>query len=153
FGDAAAHFRKALEQRPNELSVLYALARTVEQQGGPDADAEYQRLIERALATRPTNLRLLRDRASIAIRRGDKSALLDTLAAYQKLATAWDKEAAAALDALQKKAGAGVNDSLFNELDLLDNLLKPEPGYVRSVQSVEPDQKAVGELMSAFVRL
>jgi cytochrome c-type biogenesis protein CcmH/NrfG len=153
FADAAVHFRAALEKRPADLPVLYALARAVEQQAGPDADAEYQRLIERALTGQPTNLRLLRDRASVAIRRGDRAALLDTLAAYRRLAPGWDKETVAALDRLQQKAAGKLDESLVSDLDLLDNLLKAEPGYVRSVQAVEPDQKAVGELMSGFVRL
>jgi hypothetical protein len=153
FADAAAHFRKALESRPNDLSVLYALARTVEQDGGPNADAEYQRLIERGLEVRPTNFRLLRDRASVAIRRDDRKAFADTLAAYRRMAAGWDKEAVEALDKLEKKAAGPLDESLVGDLDLLDNLLKPEPGYVRSVQTVDPDQKAVGELMSGFVRL
>jgi cytochrome c-type biogenesis protein CcmH/NrfG len=153
FADAATHFRKALESRPNDLPVLYALARTVEQEGGPNADADYQRLIERGLTLRPTNLRLLRDRATVAIRRGDKTTLADTLAAYGRLAPGWDKEAVAALDKLKEKAAGKIDESLINDLDLLDNLLKAEPGYVRSVQAVDPDQKAVGELMSGFVRL
>src|SRR5262249_24678673 len=104
-------------------------------------------------AVRPTNFRLLRDRAAVAIRRGDRAALADTLAAYGRLAPGWDKEASAALDKLKKKADGPLDESLLNDLDLLDNLLKPEPGYVRSVQAVDPDQKAVGELMSGFVRL
>ena len=98
-------------------------------------------------------MRLLRDRAIAAIRRGDKTALVDTLAAYRRLAPGWDKEAIEALDKLEKKASGPIDESLVNDLDLLDNLLKPQPGYVRSVQAVEPDQKAVGELMSGFVRL
>jgi Tfp pilus assembly protein PilF len=153
FADAAAHFRKALEQRPNDLPVLYALAGTVEQRGGPDADLEYQRLVERGLALRPTNLRLLRDRASVAIRRSDRAALEDTLAAYRRLAPGWNKEAVAALDDLQKKAAGPLDDALVPDLDLLDNLLKQEPGYTPSVQAVDPDQKAVGAMMSGFVRL
>jgi Tfp pilus assembly protein PilF len=153
FADAAAHFRKALESHPNDLPVLYALARTVEQAGGPNADAEYQRLIEQGLAARPTNLRLLRDSASVAIRRDDRKALADSLAAYRRLAGGWDREAVAALDSLEKKTAGPLDESLLNDLDLLDNLLKPEPGYVRSVQAVDPDQKAVGEMMSGFVRL
>jgi tetratricopeptide (TPR) repeat protein len=153
FADAAAHFRKSLESRPEDLLVLYSLARTVEQEGGQDADANYQRLIERALTVRPTNLRLLRDRASVAIRRGDRRALEDTLSAYGRLAPGWDKDAAAALDTLRKKAAGPLDEALLNDLDLLDNLLKPEPGYVRSVQAVDPEQKAVGELMSGFVKL
>jgi cytochrome c-type biogenesis protein CcmH/NrfG len=153
FADAATHFRKVLESRPNDLPVLYALARTVEQEGGPNADAEYQRLIERALEVRPTNFRLLRDRASVAIRRDDRKALADTLAAYRRMAAGWDKEAVEALNNLEKKAAGPLDESLVGDLDLLDNLLKPEPGYVRSVQAVDPDQKAVGELMSGFVRL
>jgi Flp pilus assembly protein TadD len=153
FAEATAHFRKALETRPNDLPVLYALARTVEQEGGPNADAAYQRLIEQGLALRPTNLRLLRDRATVAIRRGDKTALTDTLTAYSRLAAGWDKEAVAALDKLKEKAAGPIDESLIDNLDLLDNLLKAEPGYVRSVQAVDPDQKAVGELMSGFVWL
>src|SRR5262249_12902379 len=119
FADAAAHFRKALESRPDDLSTLYALARTVEQQAGPDADAEYQKLIERALAARPTNSRLLRDRASIAIRRGDKAALADTLKTYRRLAPGWDKETVAALDRLQEKAAGPIDETLVGDLDLL----------------------------------
>jgi Tfp pilus assembly protein PilF len=153
FADAAAHFRKVLQSRPDELPVLYALARTVEQEGGRNADEEYQRLIERALALRPTNLRLLRDRASVAIRRGDRPALDDTVAAYGRLSARWDKEAVAALDKLKGKVAGPIDEALVNDLDLLDNLLKAEPGYVRSVQAVDPDQKAVGEMMSGFVRL
>jgi hypothetical protein len=153
FADAAGHFQKALSSRPDDLPVLYALARTVEQEGGPNADVEYQRLIERGLAVRPTNLRLLRDRASVAIRRGDRSALFNTLAAYRRIAHGWDKEVIAALDKLEKRAAGPLDESLVSELDLLDNLLKPEPGYVRSVQAVDPDQKAVGQMMSGFLRL
>src|SRR5262249_42646971 len=132
FADAAAHFRKALASRPDDLPVLYALARAVEQEAGPDADADYQRLIERGLKVDPTNLRLLRDRASVAIRRGDLAALDDTLAAYGRLAPGWDKEAVAALDRLRKKAAGLLDESLLNDLYALDNLLKPGPGYGRS---------------------
>ncbi len=153
FPEAASRFRKSLEARPEDLSVLYALARTVEQEGGPDSEAEYQRLLERGLKIQPTNLRLLRDRAAVAVRRRDRAALAETLTAYRRLAPGWDKEAAAALDQLEKKSAGPLDDSLVGDLDLLDNLLKPEPGYVRSVRAVEPDQKAIGEMMSGFLRL
>lgn len=153
YTDAAAHFRKALAQRPNDLQLLYALAQTVEQEAKADADAEYQKLIEKGLQVEPNNLRLLRERASTAIRRGDRAALDDTLARYRKLSAGWSKTAVAALDEFEQKAKKPLEPDLVNDLTVLDNLLKPETGYVRSAKAVDPDQKAVGDMVEGFLRL
>ncbi|MBV9125570.1 MAG: VCBS repeat-containing protein, partial [Planctomycetes bacterium] len=153
FAEAAAHFRKVAAQDPNDLPSRFALARVVAREGGPAGDAAYQNLLEDCLRLQPYNLRLLRETALTAARRGDRAALRDVLDRYRRLAPDWSPVARAQLEVVEKAAAGPLPGSCLSALNRLDTLLQPEPGYARSVQAVEPSPGEVGQPLYQFVRL
>lgn len=89
FPEAASRFRNVVEKNPKDVEAIYALARLVDKEQKADADAEYQKLMEQALAVRPDNLLLLGERLQVATRRGDRPAVEDTLARFRKMTPGW----------------------------------------------------------------
>ncbi len=153
FDAAAVHYRKAIAADPKDLASKYALAQTVNQAGGPDAPAEYQRLLEDCLQIEPNNLWLLRQRAIAAVNRKDLPALKDTLARYRKLAPDWSAEARRQLDEVEKAAEGALPGQVPFELIDLDNQLKGERGYTRSQRVLEPNPGYVGRPLYRFVKM
>jgi tetratricopeptide (TPR) repeat protein len=153
FDEGVAHLRKALQQRPQDLPSLYALAQLVAQAAGPDSDAEYQRLMEDILSVQPNNLVVLVERAQVAARRRDADALRDTLGRLGRLSAGWSAQARNQLEKVKKAAERPLPGEVPDELTLLGNVLKPERGYQPSARAVNPNPRAVGEPLVQFLRL
>ena len=153
FAEAADHYRKAIAADPQDLPSRFALARVVAQEGGPDSEAEYQRLLQECLRLRPYNLRVLHELAVTAADRGDRAALRDALDRYRKVSANWSAGARAQLEAVEKAAEGPLPGQVGFALNRLDNLLQPEPGYARSTREVDPSPGNVGRPLYHFVRL
>ena len=69
------HWRRALELDPDDLEAAYALALETERQGGPENDAEAQRMLEQLRRTAATTWRRASSTCAIAAKRGDQAAL------------------------------------------------------------------------------
>lgn len=150
--EAVAHLRKAVEKRPHDLPAIYLLAEAISREGGPAADAEYQRLMERILEAQPNNLPALMQRAGAAYRSKNQPALKETLDRLGKLAPAWSPPAKKAYDEL-RKAVADEPGEIAPALQTLDNLLKAERGYARDSLAFRPRPGVVGAPLTTFLKL
>jgi tetratricopeptide (TPR) repeat protein len=158
YGAAAEHFRRAAELDPDDVEALFRLAEAVKADRPADSDAEYQQLMERILALRPDNVRVLLERLRVALRRGDRAAVDDTLARFRKLAPDFedrpnpDNRTLTQLDTLQKKLAADLDPQAI-ELDIFTNVLKGEPLYRRSQAEIDPENQFAGTPLRNFLRL
>ncbi len=158
-GEAVVHLRKAVDKQPRDLPSLFKLAEVVSKEGGPDSQAEYQRLMEQILKVQPNNLPVLVERAGAAFRSKDQVAFRDTLERFARLAPGWtpgtkeQPRARETLDELRKAADHSPNEVL-PLLGDLGRLLKGERGYSRDKFYVSPQSSGfVGMPMQQFVRL
>src|SRR5881394_1087764 len=87
--EGIADYRRAAALDPSNMRVRYALAEELERAGGPNADAEAQRLFEAILKARPGNLAVILERARLAAKRGEGAPLDETVRTLMPLAGAW----------------------------------------------------------------
>ena len=73
--EAITALRKAIELNPKHLVATLALAEEIERQGDENSAAEYQRLMQKILETRPDNLAALLELGRIAAKRNDADTL------------------------------------------------------------------------------
>src|SRR5262249_6948387 len=145
------HFRKAIQNRPQDLATKFKLAQVVEKAAAPGSDAEYQKLMEEILQVQPNNLVVLVERGKIAAQRRDAAALNDTLGRFRKLASEWAPESRQKLAAVEAEAAKPLPGDVVIELGFLRNVLQGELGFNRSAIAVNPN--TVGESLQQFVRL
>ena len=151
---SARPFRPAREP----VATSYALADARLKQGGPDADAEYQRLIEDGLKIDPNNLFLLREahghgRPPRRLRRRAE----DAIARLQEFAPDWDEEGREALAALTEvccneeravaRRGAGRLPSPWSTRSPFN------PDTQRWLAAASPPAGLLGEPVEQFLRL
>ena len=153
FADAASHYRKVIAGDPRDLASRFALAQVVAQEGGPNSDAEYQRLMGECLQIQPHNLFVLHERGVAAASRGDRAALNDTLDHYRTLAPGWSAEARTQLEKVAKAAGGPLPGQIVPELHRLDNLLKGQRGYTNGALAVQPSPGRIGRPLYHFLVL
>jgi Tfp pilus assembly protein PilF len=90
--EAIANWRKATEINPKNYRAAYNLAEEIERQGGPNADADFQDLIQKILAAQPNNLAAFLELSRVAAKRGDTSTLQSTIAKIGQHSAAWPPE-------------------------------------------------------------
>jgi tetratricopeptide (TPR) repeat protein len=152
YTEAAAHFRKAIDENPTDIEALFSLAKVVNQEQQTGSDAEYQKLIERILALRPNNVRVLLERLKVALRRSDKAAVEDTLAQFRKMVPGWNELTRAQFAELDKKLSEKFDPDVFEFLTF-SNVLKAEPSFQRSLAEIDPQDSAAGTPLRTFLRL
>jgi cytochrome c-type biogenesis protein CcmH/NrfG len=150
--EAVAHFRKAVEKDPRDTTSLYTLATAVSEEGGPDSNAEYLRLMDQILKVQPNNLKALAEKAGAALRSDNKAAFRSTLERLTSLAPSWSRAARDKL-AEVRRAAKGPAEDLVPLVVQLDNVLKPEHGYNRSSLALEPKRGFVGAPLEDFLIL
>ena len=104
--EGITHLRRAVELDPRNLHARTALIQEVENAGGPDADAEAQRLLEALVELQPQNAAVLIERARLAAKRGDAALLRDSVARLETFAGTWPPEVIDRYHALQQAASA-----------------------------------------------
>ena len=150
---AAEHFQTAIKLEPKNVMALYRLAVVIDQQQGPDSDAEYQRVMDRILAVQPNNLFVLQSKLRVALRRGDRAAARDTVERLKPLSAKWSPQAKEQLaDLDQALADPAAKVDLSKAL-LLMNLMRAEQGFRRDAAAVDADDKLAETALETFVRL
>ena len=146
---AIADFREAVQRDPHNVRALYQLALEVERQGGPDSEAEFQRLIEQILEAHPDNLPALLELSRIAAKRGDVATLhlaVDRIAAQS---AGWPPAARQQLGALQNAAPTSAAlQSIF-----LRNLLMQDPSFRQSLAVIRAQPGEEAQPFQNFLRL
>ncbi len=154
FAEAVGFLRKAVEQDPNDVETLYFLARMVKREQSPDSDAEYQRLMEKILALKPSNKHARRELLLIAARRSDHTAVNKVLAELHAEEPSWKNPLSRTFFAELEKAAAGpLGDAIFNSLSSFANVYQAEPGYSRTAEELGGGSDYRGTPIRRFFRL
>jgi Tfp pilus assembly protein PilF len=149
--EATAHLKRAVEHDPADLKSAYALALETERLGGPENEAEAQRLLE-ALLARGDNLAVRLEVMRLAAKRGDAPALEKAMAPLDAASLAWPEAAREQLGSL-REAARGNARAAAPQVAFLRNVLVREMSYRRSLAVVQIAKDQVGEPVGRFLVL
>ena len=149
--EAIRHWRRALELDPQDLEAAYALALDTERQGGPENDAEAERILAQLIARRE-NLAARLEYVRLAAKRGDQAALKSATAALTEASRAWSPAAQDQLKALLTSATEGPRAAAMR-VAFLKNVLLREPAYRTALAEVSTPREEVGQPVMRFLRL
>jgi hypothetical protein len=149
--EAIRHWHTALELDPNDLKAAYALALDTERQGGPDNDAEAERILGQ-LISRRENLAARLEYVRIAAKRGDQAALQRATAPLTEASRAWSPAAQDQLKALLTSATENPRAAAMR-VAFLKNVLLREPAYRTALAEVSTPREEVGRPVMRFLRL
>jgi Flp pilus assembly protein TadD len=149
--EAIRHWRRALELDPKDVEAAYALALETERQGGPENEAEAQRILEQLLA-RKENLAARLEYVRIAAKRGDQAALKTATAPLTSASRAWSPDAQDQLKALLTSAAENPR-AAATRVAFLKNFLLREPAYRMALAEVRTPREEVGQPVMRFLRL
>ena len=145
------HWRRAIALDPADVKAPFALAQDLERLGGPDNDAEAQRLLD-ALAARSRNLAAELEFARLAARRGDGSGLQRALDALAQRSSAWPPAAQERFTNVRElgrtNAAAATTSVIF-----LKNVLIREPEYRSAFAAVTTPRAEAGEPLLRLITL
>ncbi len=148
--EAVGHWKRALALDPGDEKAAFALAQDAERQGGPENEAEAQRVLETLLG-RSENLAVRLDYARLCAKRGEGAALQKAIAPLAEASRSWPPEAREQLLALQ--AAAANPRAAAPRVAFLKNVLLREPAYRRALQAVSTPRGEVGEPLVRFLAL
>jgi Flp pilus assembly protein TadD len=149
--EAIAALRKAIELNPKNLIATYKLAEEIEQQGGENSEAEFQKLIERILQVEPSNLAARLELARIAAKRGDAEMLRQAVAKISENSTTWPDEVKEQLNLLQTAANGPDLKAATTRIAFLRNVLVRVPAYRQSLASIKPSPGEEAQPLTAFL--
>src|SRR3984957_15394491 len=138
--EAIANWRKATEINPKNYRAAYNLAEEIERQGGPNADADFQDLIQKILAAQPDNLAAFLELSRVAAKRGDTSA-------------GWPPEVQQQFAALQAAASSPDPRSAATRTTFLHNTLMRVPEFRESLAVLKAPAGEEAEPFTHFLRL
>ena len=147
--EGIAHLRRAVELDPRSLHARTALIQEVENAGGPNADAEAQRLLEELFALQPDNAAVLVERARLAAKRGDAALVQDSVRRLEKFISAWPPEVVERYRALQQATASDAPRAIA----FLRNVLARVPAFRESRRLVTPSNELIAEPFTRFLRL
>ncbi len=144
-----------MQDRPRDLRYLFALAEARQRQGGPDAEAEYQRLIEDGLKINPDNLFFLRERMKTAVARGDRAAVNDVTERLARFAPKWDELGRTTFSEFVEaiRRGGPLPGDALEPSETLANVIASQRGYQRDLAAASPPAGLLGEPVARFLRL
>ena len=151
--EAIGNWRKATEINPKNYRAAYNLAEEIERQGGPNADAEFQGLIQKILAAQPDNLAAFLELSRVAAKRGDTSTLQSTIAKIGQHSAAWPPEVQQQFAALQAAASSPDPRSAATRTTFLRNTLMRVPEFRESLAVLKAPAGEEAEPLTHFLRL
>lgn len=153
FAEAIADYRRVLELDPKNLRARYALVQQVQQQGGPESDAEAQKLLEGIVAEHPDNLVAEVELARLAAKRGDAATVKAATARLAEKAPHWHADSQKFLADLNAAVARGDMRQAAISAQFLNNVLKQEPAYHPSFVALSAPPEEVGEPLLRLVKL
>jgi tetratricopeptide (TPR) repeat protein len=151
--EAQVYLQRIVAVEPHHLKAVYALAQLIEQHGGEQRAAEVQRLLTQLLNAQPDNVAVLLERARVAGKRGDTTALQDSLARLEKKAAGWPPVAQEQLRTLQTAVSEANPNRIVQHVLVLKNVLVRDPAYRQSRDAIQAPFGQEGEVISRFLRL
>ena len=150
--EGIAHLRRAVDLRPDGIQARFALAAAIERAGGPDADGQAAQLLEEILA-RQENLAVRLERARLAAKLADGSALRDSVVRLGERAADWPPVAVEQYGALQREAGADDFGRAATAIAVLRNVLVRVPAFRASLAAVQIPPELIGAPLDRFLAL
>src|SRR5215831_10988508 len=146
-------YRRAAELDPRNLRVRYALAEEVERAGGPNGDAEAQRLFEEILKAKPGNIAVLLERARVAAKRGDAAAVQDSIRTLEPMAAGWPATAVEQFRGLQTAAAANNFQDAARSVAFLRNVLVRDVTFRENLAAVRTPTELIAEPFETFLKM
>ena len=151
--EADHDLRKAIEINPKHLRAAYQLAQQIEQQGGENSAAEFQRVIQDILNAQPDNLAALLELGRIAAKRGDSTTLKSVMGRINSRSSAWPAEVRQQVAALQSAvSGSDLNAAAMRTI-FLRNVLMRVPDYRQDLAVIKPPPGEEAEPLTHFLRM
>jgi len=153
YDEAVAAYQKAVQGDPSDLQARYALVKALEQQAGPDADAQMRKQLQAISVAAPENLFAELELAIPAAKAGDADTARRLAARLAAHSAAWSPEMKDYLKQAQK-AAAGTNPrQAALPLQFLQNLLKETPQYQNDAAGISGPAGTLGTPLDRFVSL
>jgi tetratricopeptide (TPR) repeat protein len=150
--EAITAWRKATQVNAGNYRAAYHLAEEVERQGGPNADAEFQELIQKILVAQPENEAAWLDLARVSAKRGDAATLKSAIAKIGARSAAWPAEVLQQFAALQT-AAAGDPRSAATRTIFLRNVLMRMPDFRESLAVLKAAPGEEAEPFTHFLKM
>jgi cytochrome c-type biogenesis protein CcmH/NrfG len=151
--EAITNWRKATDINPRNYRAAYHLAEEIERQGGPNADAEFQDLIQKILIAQPDNLAAFLELSRVAAKRGDTATLKSTIAKIGARSAAWPPEVQQQFAAVEAAASSPDPRSAATRTTFLRNTLMRVPEFRESLAVLKAPAGEEAEPFTHFLRL
>ncbi len=151
--EAIANWRKATEINPRNYRAAYNLAEEIERQGGANADAEFEELIQKILLAQPDNLAAFLELSRVAAKRGDSATLKSTIAKIGARSAAWPPEVQQQFAAVEAAAASPDPRSAATRTTFLRNTLMRVPEFRESLAVLKAPAGEEAEPFTHFLRL
>jgi Tfp pilus assembly protein PilF len=151
--EAIANWRKATELNPKNYRAAYNLAEEIERQGGPNANAEFQDLVQKILMAQPDNLAAYLELCRVAAKRGDTATLQAAIAKIGARSAGWPSEVQQQFAAVQTAAASSDPRSAATRTTFLRNTLMRVPEFRESLAVLKAPAGEEAEPFTHFLRL
>src|SRR5262249_26529321 len=151
--EAIAAWRKATQSNPQNYRAAYHLAEEVERQGGGNADAEFQELIQKILVAQPDNQAAWLELARVAAKRGDAPTLKSAVEKVAAKSAGWPPEVKQQLAALQGAASGPDPKTAATRTIFLRNVLMRVPEFRESLAVLKAAPGEEAEPFTHFVKM
>jgi Tfp pilus assembly protein PilF len=151
--EGIARYRRAVELDPGNMRARFALAEEIERAGGPDADALAERQFDAILKARPGNLAALLERARLAAKRGDATALDAAVQTLNQFVAGWPAPAVEQYRALQSAAASRSFQEAARDVAFLRNVLVRTTVFRESLAAVRTPTELIAEPLERFLVL
>ena len=153
FDQAIQAFQTSAQADKNNLRARYALAQTVERQGGSGADNAYQEQMAAILELEPRNLLALLESARAAARAGDKTVLEKRVREIAAQTKGDAPEMVTQVKALQAAAGETNPRRAAIEAVKLKNVLARLPRFRTDSEALELSARDIAPPVAQFLNL
>jgi Tfp pilus assembly protein PilF len=150
--EAIAHFERGVRLDPRGLRIRYALAQEVEAAGGAGADTRAQGLVDEILAPSPGNVAAILERARLAAKRGDATALQDAVAKLSAPANSWPPAVLDQYRALQAAARTDAAEAA-RTVAVLRNVLLRVPSFREDLLAIRTPAELIADPFDRFIAL
>jgi tetratricopeptide (TPR) repeat protein len=150
---AIASLRKAVDLNPKNLRGAYALAEEIERQSDANSEAEFQKVVQKILATQPDNLAALLELARVAAKRGDAGTLKLAVAQISAQSSTWPAEVRQQLAAVQAAETGTDLRAAATRTTFLRNVLMRVPEYRESLSLIKAPAGEEAQPFTHFVRM
>ncbi len=153
FGAAVSDYKQAVLIDPADLRARYALEETLQQQSGPDADADAHAQLQAIFDAAPDNLFAEFKMAEDAAKSGNSALLRQIVAKIAASSADWTPNLKQDLKAAQTAAAGPDSRAAVPALLGLQNELAPTPQYQSDAEKIQGNTGALGVPIERFLVL